>query len=38
VQRQAVTDELTGLVNHGRFQERLSMEIEQVRATVSRSV
>ena len=31
VQRQAVTDELTGLVNHGRFQERLSMEIEQVR-------
>jgi diguanylate cyclase (GGDEF)-like protein len=31
VQRQAVTDELTGLVNHGRFQQLLSMEIEQVR-------
>ena len=31
VQGQAVTDELTGLVNHGRFQELLSMEIEQVR-------
>jgi diguanylate cyclase (GGDEF)-like protein len=31
VQRQAVTDELTGLVNHGRFQELLSTEIEQVR-------
>ena len=31
VQRQAVTDELTGLANHGRFQELLSTEIEQVR-------
>ncbi len=31
VQRQAVTDELTGLINHGRFQELLSAEIEQVR-------
>jgi diguanylate cyclase (GGDEF)-like protein len=31
VSRQAVTDELTGLVNHGRFQELLSTEIEQVR-------
>ncbi len=31
VQRQAVTDELTGLANHGCFQELLSAEIEQVR-------
>ncbi len=31
VRRQAVTDELTGLANHGRFQELLSTEIEQVR-------
>ena len=31
VSRQAVTDELTGLANHGRFQEQLSLEIEQVR-------
>jgi diguanylate cyclase (GGDEF)-like protein len=31
VSRQAVTDELTGLVNHGRFQELLSAELEQVR-------
>ncbi|HEV3053892.1 MAG TPA: diguanylate cyclase [Solirubrobacteraceae bacterium] len=31
VQRQAVTDELTGLANHGAFQELLSAEIEQVR-------
>jgi diguanylate cyclase (GGDEF)-like protein len=31
VQRQAVTDELTGLANHGRFQELLQAEIEQVR-------
>ncbi len=31
VQRQAVTDELTGLDNHGRFQEILSAELEQVR-------
>ncbi len=29
--RQAVTDELTGLANHGRFQELLNSEIEQVR-------
>ena len=31
VRRQAVTDELTGLANHGRFRELLSAEIEQVR-------
>ena len=31
VRRQAVTDELTGLANHGRFQDRLSSEMEQVR-------
>lgn len=31
VQRQAVTDELTGLANHGRFQELLDAELEQVR-------
>jgi diguanylate cyclase (GGDEF)-like protein len=31
VRRQAVTDELTGLANHGRFQELLRTEIEQVR-------
>jgi diguanylate cyclase (GGDEF)-like protein len=31
VQQQAVTDELTGLANHGRFQELLQVEIEQVR-------
>src|SRR5205085_7220208 len=31
VQQQAVTDELTGLANHGRFQELLQLEIEQVR-------
>jgi len=31
VRRQAVTDELTGLANHGRFQDRLTAEIEQVR-------
>jgi diguanylate cyclase (GGDEF)-like protein len=31
VQQQAVTDELTGLANHGRFQELLQAEIEQVR-------
>lgn len=31
VQRQAVTDELTGLANHGRFQDLLGSEIEQVR-------
>jgi diguanylate cyclase (GGDEF)-like protein len=31
VQRQAVTDKLTGLVNHGRFQEVLGTEMEQVR-------
>jgi diguanylate cyclase (GGDEF)-like protein len=31
VQRQAVTDELTGLANHRRFQELLTTEIEQVR-------
>ena len=31
VRRQAVTDELTGLANHGRFQALLSAEIEQVR-------
>jgi diguanylate cyclase (GGDEF)-like protein len=31
VRRQAVTDELTGLANHGRFQELLHAEMEQVR-------
>jgi diguanylate cyclase (GGDEF)-like protein len=31
VTRQAVTDELTGLANHGRFQELLAAEAEQVR-------
>jgi diguanylate cyclase (GGDEF)-like protein len=31
VRHQAVTDELTGLANHGRFQDLLSAEIEQVR-------
>ena len=31
VRRQAVTDELTGLANHGRFQALLNAEIEQVR-------
>ena len=31
VSRQAVTDGLTGLANHGRFQELLSAEIDQVR-------
>ncbi len=31
VSRQAVTDDLTGLANHGRFQELLVAEIEQVR-------
>lgn len=31
VSRQAVTDELTGLANHGRFQELLQTEMEQVR-------
>ncbi len=31
VSRQAVTDELTGLANHGRFQDLLGAEIEEVR-------
>jgi len=31
VRRQAVTDELTGLANHGRFQELLNAEVEAVR-------
>ena len=31
VSRQAVTDELTGLANHRRFQELLTLEMEQVR-------
>jgi diguanylate cyclase (GGDEF)-like protein len=31
VSRQAVTDELTGLANHRRFQELLALEMEQVR-------
>jgi diguanylate cyclase (GGDEF)-like protein len=30
-QRQAVTDDLTGLASHGRFQDVLSAEMEQVR-------
>jgi diguanylate cyclase (GGDEF)-like protein len=31
VSRQAVTDELTGLANHGHFQDLLGAEVEQVR-------
>jgi diguanylate cyclase (GGDEF)-like protein len=31
VQRQAVTDELTSLANHGHFQDLLSAEVEEVR-------
>jgi diguanylate cyclase (GGDEF)-like protein len=31
VRRQAITDELTGLANHGRFQDLLSAEVDQVR-------
>jgi len=31
VQRQAVTDELTGLFNHRRFQEVISVEVERAR-------
>jgi GGDEF domain-containing protein/HAMP domain-containing protein len=31
VRRQAITDELTGLTNHGRFHELLSLEIEEAR-------
>jgi diguanylate cyclase (GGDEF)-like protein len=31
VRRQAVTDELTGLANHGRFQELLQMQMDEVR-------
>jgi diguanylate cyclase (GGDEF)-like protein len=31
VQRQAITDELTGLTNHGRFQELLRLEADEVR-------
>ena len=31
VQRQAVTDELTGLFNHRRFQEVLAAEVERTR-------
>jgi diguanylate cyclase (GGDEF)-like protein len=31
VRRQAVTDELTGLSNHGSFQDLLTAEVEQVR-------
>jgi diguanylate cyclase (GGDEF)-like protein len=31
VRRRAVTDELTGLANHGRFQELLQTELEEVR-------
>jgi diguanylate cyclase (GGDEF)-like protein len=31
VQRQAVTDDLTGLTTHGRFQQLLGTEMEQVR-------
>jgi diguanylate cyclase (GGDEF)-like protein len=31
VRRQAVTDELTGLANHGRFQDLLQTEMDQVR-------
>jgi diguanylate cyclase (GGDEF)-like protein len=31
VSRQAITDDLTGLANHGRFQDLLGSEMEQVR-------
>lgn len=31
VQRQAITDELTGLANHGEFQKKLGGEMERVR-------
>jgi two-component system, cell cycle response regulator len=31
MRRQSVTDELTGLAKHGRFQELLRVEMEQVR-------
>ena len=31
IQRQAFTDDLTGLASHGRFQEQLSAEMEEVR-------
>ena len=31
VQRQAVTDELTGLFNHRRFQEVMAIEVERAR-------
>ena len=31
VQRQAITDDLTGLATHGRFQELLSAEMDEVR-------
>ncbi|HEX4108983.1 MAG TPA: diguanylate cyclase [Solirubrobacteraceae bacterium] len=31
VQRQAVTDDLTGLYNHGRFQEAITAELERAR-------
>jgi diguanylate cyclase (GGDEF)-like protein len=31
VSRQAITDDLTGLANHGHFQELLGAEVEQVR-------
>jgi diguanylate cyclase (GGDEF)-like protein len=31
VQRQAITDELTGLINHGHFQALLGAEMEEVR-------
>ena len=31
VSRQAVTDELSGLANHGRFQEVIGSEMDQVR-------
>ena len=36
VQRQAVTDELTGLFNHRRFQEVMTQEVERASATARR--
>ena len=35
VQRQAVTDELTGLFNHRRFQEVMAAEVERARASTT---
>ncbi len=37
MQRQAVTDDLTGLATHGQFQDLLSAEMEEVRRYTTRS-